>query len=210
MAAQFSKRIDRTFNTLAGDIELRVDNRARAKADKLIRSLSRKDRNNIIHKATRIACIEYGNTIVTAARRCIVTGIPPKGYTWPALSDFYSKTFNKSKHSFYSLTGQYYRSIAVRKEKASIAGGNGRTKEIISVGLPSGVKKEAVPGGFGPQGLTLVQVARLLETGGKVGKGRIPPRPLWKGLFEQFPTDRQIKARIRKEILNYISYLNLS
>ena len=80
-------------------------------------------------------------------------------------------------------SSQYYHAIGVYKR--------GRN---IFVGVNSSVKKTRPDGRN--SGLTLLQVAKILEFGG----GKVPARPLWIPLFESVGGKAKFKQELVKEI----------
>lgn len=138
--------------------------------------------NNIgpaIQRGYDRATSKYAKKLLNTIKGAIVGGGPP-GSIWEPHSISTMETYKNHGWTVgkpYYRTGMFYRSIGMYSYK-------GR----IYIGLPSNTKTE--------NGLTLVQLARLLETGNDF----IPSRPLFKPSFEAVGGN----SVLRSEILKYI------
>ena len=136
------------------------------------------------------ASVEFLIMLRSYVRNCIKTGTPPKGISWPPLSERYIKDYGS--HPIYYLTHQMYRSITLLRRKGKWA-----------LGLPSGVAKtipKKLRGNSKPTGLTLVAVARMLESGG----GRLPARPLWKPSYNALAGRSNLRKLLVKHLQKQI------
>lgn len=180
-----------------GTLQIYVNKSDQLRAQRLL------DRQpKILRKAYLDASTEFAEKIKRIVKRCISTSTPPSGsgVSWPPHSMFTIKKYGP--HKLFYLTGQYYRSIRVSKNK------NG----TVFVGVPNVLKQrkqgkiqEGESGGgdsFGTR--TLNQVAYILE----VGTSNIPPRPLWKLAYQAAGANKgykkllvkHIRSQIRKEV----------
>lgn len=118
--------------------------------------------------------------IIRIVRRAIKTGLPPEGsgVTWQPLSPLTIKAHGQ--HAIYNMTGFYENSIGVHTYK-----------NRVLVGIPINVRT--------PGGLTINQLAKLLEFGSK-GKGNIPSRPLWAPSLASYGGTKKIKKVVIRNI----------
>lgn len=115
----------------------------------------------------------------------------PDGVHWEPLSPKTLETY--AKHGWntdgpYNRTGLFYRSLGLYKYG-----------KRTYVGLPSNIRTKG--------GLTMVQLARLLETGTtendegeEITKNHIPPRPLFQPTFQAMGGMPYIKRELLREI----------
>lgn len=171
-----------------------------AKAERLI-----KDTPKILWDAWKEAAERYGKNIVKEAKRCINSGIPPKGVHWPPLSPKYVEAMARAGNIYYNKiyykTGQYEKSIGVHKENMYYTSG-AFARPRYFVGLPTGVMKDAI-GYKRSRPLTLLRVAQILEQGAP--SRNIKPRPLWKPLFDAAGGKERIKVFARNAIKRQLS-----
>lgn len=113
-------------------------------------------------------------------KKAIRSGAPPpnSGVYWQPLAA--STIIRYGKHGIYRLTLAYYRSIKLQKTK----------KGRITVGVSTNMKHPL------HKGLTIVQIANILEN----GNGRIPSRPLWAPSLKSVGGRPFIRSRILKSI----------
>lgn len=163
---------------LSGSIQfvVKIDERKAVRVHALL-----KDFPNEVELGYKIGAQEFATKLHRLVRRCLKTGIPPKGVSWPPHSPVTTKMLGP--HPLLHLTGFYYRYIKIIQNKTSIA-----------VGLPSGLKRPAMMKGSSK--LTMKQIAVINEYGG----GRIPPRPLWRPAYEQIGG----KVGLKKCVTNWI------
>lgn len=184
---QLNQYVDTPF----GKLHIYADPEELARAEKLI-----KDTPHILWDAWKDACERYGKDIVKAAKRCINTGTPPKGASWPPLSPQYLRTV-KGDDRIYYKTGQYEDSIGIHKDNVYYTNGK-LAKQRYFVGLPLGIRKEPAVPNRKRSPLTLIAVANILELGSP--SRNIPPRPLWAPLYEQYGRGERIKRFVRNAI----------
>lgn len=180
--------INMTITTGIGRIKIYTDPKETKKAWSLLQGTPR-----AMYDAYAIAAQKYGGKIVKMAKECIDRDQPPKGASWPALSDKYKERYHTERHYF--LTGQYYQAIGIYMEKVSFAGTGKFAGYRIHVGLPTGGSNHHhTPGimtstnksGSGRGALTMLQLGNLLEYGFEAfGKYPVPARPLWTPLYQQ-------------------------
>lgn len=166
------------------------------KAERLI-----KDTPKILWNAWRDAAERYGKNIIKEAKRCINSGIPPKGAHWPPLSPKYVEAMGGDDRIYYK-TGQYEESIGVHKENMYYTSG-AFARPRYFVGLPPGVTKYAARFKSRRKPLSLIRVAQILEQGAP--SRNIPPRPLWKPLFDAAGGKDRIKVFARNAIKRQLS-----
>lgn len=128
----------------------------------------------------------YARKLLRVLKESIQNGGPP-GSIWEPQSDATMRTYKS--HGWvvgqpYYRTGLFYRSLSMYEYR-------GRTY----VGLPSGIRTE--------NGLTLVQLARLLETGNE----KIPARPLFSPALQSVGGTSELRKQILKSIRQELSGL---
>ena len=177
-----SKSVNITISTPIGPLEIYVDKREQARAERLIAKTP-----SILTKGYAKGTERFGNQLLRI--RSLNTGIPPRGsgVSWPKHSPGTIKKYGE--HTLLNLTGQYARSVTIVKGK-----------KRTFVGLPIGIKKITYTGS--PSRRTLNQIAIMLEYGSR--DGNLPPRPLWNPAFKaaggKAALQREIRNEIRKEI----------
>lgn len=144
---------------------------------------------------SREGACKFANKLHRIIKRCLKTGTPPKGVSWPPHSEFTVKSLGA--HKLLNLTGFYMRSIKVMDKGGTIA-----------VGLPRGLKR---PNNIkGSSTLTMKQIAQILEYGGN----KVPARPLWRPAYNQVGGPAQLKkditAGIRKQVRKSVQALESS
>ena len=125
------------------------------------------------------AVSRYARKLLRIIKEAIQTGGPP-GSIWEPQAESTKRTYES--HGWvvgqpYYRTGLFYRSIGMYEYK-------GRTY----IGLPSNIRTK--------EGLTLVQLARLLETGSE----KIPSRPLFMPSLQAVGGTTELKKQILKSI----------
>lgn len=181
-----------------GRLRIYADKEDLEKAKKLI-----DDMPEILTEAYLDAANRWGGKLKKEAIRCIETNQPPKGVSWPPLSPKYVASMGGDDRRYFK-SGQYEESIGIYKESVSYLGSSKRGTRVY-VGLPNGVMK-LHPKKNKAMGITLQRVAKILESGSK--DGRIPPRPLWKPLYEQLggkkSIERYVTNAIKRKLESYI------
>ena len=187
MGYQINHYIDTPF----GELHIFSDPAETAKAERLI-----KETPKILWEAWKDAAERYGKNIVKEAKRCVSSGVPPKGVHWPPLSKRYVEAMAGDDRIYYK-TGQYYESIGIHKDNVYYTTGV-LAKQRYFVGLPQGKMKEPARFKSSRPPLSLIQVANILERGSM--DGDIPPRPLWKPLFDAAGGKERIRVFARNAI----------
>ncbi len=185
-------QINHYVDTPFGQLHVFTDPAETRRAEKLL-----KETPKILWEAWKDAAERYGKNIIKEARRCIDSGTPPKGAHWPPLSKKYVESVGGDDR-IYLKTVQYYESIGVHRENMYYSGSGAFARPRYFVGLPNGVLKYPVRFKSKRKPLTLQEVARILEQG--TINGMIPPRPLWKPLFDASGGKDRIKIFARNAI----------
>lgn len=185
-----SKSVNITLSTPVGPLEIYVDKREQARAERLIAKTP-----SILTEGYAKGTEKFGNQLLRIVRRSLNTGVPPRGsgVSWPPHAPGTLKKYGKLKkyknHTLLNLTGQYARSVTLVKGK-----------KRTFVGLPIGIKKITYTGKTSRK--TLNQIAIMLEYGSR--DGNLPPRPLWNPAFKaaggKAALQKEIRNEIRKEI----------
>ena len=177
-----AQTINITLSTVLGNVKIWANPRQQKKAEELLRKTP-----EILQQAYKNTAQRFGDRLAKMAKTCLRNGIPPKnsGVSWPPHAA--STTRRLGEHTLLYWSSQYYHAIGVYKR--------GRN---IFVGVNSGVKKTRPDGRN--SGLTLLQVAKILEFGG----GKVPARPLWIPLFESVGGKAKFKQELVKEIRKQI------
>lgn len=189
-----SKSVNITLSTPVGPLEIYVDKRKQARAERLIAKTP-----SILTEGYAKGTEKFGNQLLRIVRRSLNTGVPPRGsgVSWPPHAPGTLKKYKKYKkyrdHTLLNLTGQYARSVTLVKGK-----------KRTFVGLPIGIKKITYTGKTSRK--TLNQIAIMLEYGSR--DGNLPPRPLWNPAFKaaggKAALQKEIRNEIRKEIRRVI------
>lgn len=113
-----SKSVNITLSTPVGPLEIYVDKREQARAERLIAKTP-----SILTKGYAKGTEKFGNQLLRIVRRSLNTGVPPRGsgVSWPPHSPGTLKKYGA--HTMLNLTGQYARSVTlvrVRKELSSV------------------------------------------------------------------------------------------
>lgn len=196
--------INMTITTGIGRLHIYTDPAETKKAWSLLQGTP-----NAMYNAYAIAAQKYGGKIVKMARECINRDQPPKGASWPPLSDKYKERYHTDGHYF--LSGQYYEAIGIYMEKVAYAGTGKFAGYKIHVGLPtggkmhyhkSGIQTNASKSGEGRGDLSMLQLGNLLEYGFEAfGKYQVPARPLWTPLYAQAESSTgNLKSYITKAL----------
>lgn len=138
-----------------------------------------------VEKGYRLGSQEFANKLLKLVKRCIKTGTPPKGVSWPPHSP--NTTKRLGPHPLLYLTGFYYKYIQIIQNRKSIA-----------VGLPRGLRRPSLM--HGSSSLTMRQIALLLENGGAT----LPARPLWKPAYNQIGGMKELRKSVIKHLKNEI------
>lgn len=144
-----------------------------------------KDFPNEVELGYKIGAQEFATKLHRLVKRCLKTGIPPKGVSWPPHSPVTTKMLGA--HPLLHLTGFYYRYVQIIQNKSSVA-----------VGLPRGLRRPSMM--KGSSSLTMKQIAVINEYGG----GKVPARPLWRPAYEQIGGKAGLKKCVTKWIRNVI------
>lgn len=188
-----SKSVNITLSTPVGPLEIYVDKREQARAERLIAKTP-----SILTEGYAKGTEKFGNQLLRIVRRSLNTGVPPRGsgVSWPPHAPGTLKKYGEKKygdHTMLNLTGQYARSVTLVKGK-----------KRTFVGLPIGIKKITYTGKTSRK--TLNQIAIMLEYGSR--DGNLPPRPLWNPAFKaaggKAALQKEIRNEIRKEIRRVI------
>lgn len=188
-----SKSVNITISTPVGPLEIYVDKREQARAERLIAKTP-----SILTEGYAKGTEKFGNQLLRIVRRSLNTGVPPRGseVSWPPHAPGTLKKYGAPgilkkyrDHTMLNLTGQYARSVTLVKGK-----------KRTFVGLPIGIKKITYTGKTSRK--TLNQIAIMLEYGSR--DGNLPPRPLWNPAFKaaggKAALQKEIRNEIRKEI----------
>lgn len=179
-----SKSVNITLLTPVGPLEIYVDKREQARAERLIAKTP-----SILTEGYAKGTEKFGNQLLRIVRRSLNTGVPPPGThtSWPKHAPGTVKKYGE--HTLLRLTGQYARSVTLVKGK-----------KRTFVGLPIGIKKITYTGKTSRK--TLNQIAIMLEYGSR--DGNLPPRPLWDPAFKaaggKAALQKEIRNEVRKEI----------
>jgi hypothetical protein len=187
-------QINHYVDTPFGKLHVFSDPDETRRAEELIKRTPK-----ILFDAYKDAAERFGKDIITKARRCIDTQTPPHGVNWPKLSSRYVARM-AGDDRIYLKSYQYYEAIGIYKDHVYYQSGK-LAKTRIFVGLPTQVKK-VHPRFNRDTKLTLIQVANILEMGTR--NERIPPRPLWKPLFQDMKGNERIKTFIKNSIIRQL------
>ncbi len=173
-----AQTINITLSTVLGNVKIWANPRQQRKAEELLKKTP-----EILHQAYLNTAKRFGERLAKMAKTCLRNGMPPSnsGVSWPPHAA--STTRRLGEHTLLYWSSQYYHAVGVYTR--------GRN---IFVGVKSSVKKTRPDGRT--SGLTLLQVAKVLEFGG----GKIPARPLWIPLFESVGGKAKFKQELVKEI----------
>jgi len=186
-------KINQYIDMPIGNLHIYVDPAEQARAEKLLRETPK-----MLTAAFRDAAHRWGDQVVREAIKCINQDTPPKGVSWPPLSEKYVKSHGIDNHH-YLQSGQYIDSIGIYETGLySLSGA--KVRDRIYVGLPPAVKKTRPTGKDGK--LTLQEVAKILESG--THDESIPPRPLWAPLYKRFGGQSSIKRYVINAIKRQI------
>lgn len=183
-----SKSVNITLSIPVGSLEIYVDKRKQARAERLIAKTP-----SILTKGYEKGTEKFGNQLLRIVRRSLNKGVPPRGseVSWPPHAPGTLKEYGD--HTMLNLTGQYARSVTLVKGK-----------KRTFVGLPIGIKKITYTDKTSRK--TLNQIAIMLEYGSR--DGNLPPRPLWNPAFKaaggKAVLQKEIRNEIRKEIRRVI------
>lgn len=182
-----SKSVNITLSIPIGPLEIYVDKREQARAERLIAKTP-----SILTKGYAKGTEKFGNQLLRIVRRSLNNGLPPPGskVSWPPHATATLKKYGA--HTLLNLTGQYARSVTMVTQK-----------DRTFVGLPPGLRKITYSGRTSRK--TLNQIAIMLEYGSR--DGNLPPRPLWKPAFEaaggNVVLEKEIRNQLRKELRKY-------
>ena len=118
-----SKSVNITLSTPVGSLEIYVDKREQARAERLIAKTP-----SILTEGYAKGTEKFGNQLLRIVRRSLNTGVPPRGsgVSWPPHTPGTLKKYGD--HTMLNLTGQYACSVTLVKGK-----------KRTFVGLPIGV-----------------------------------------------------------------------
>lgn len=107
-----SKSVNITLSTPVGSLEIYVDKREQARAERLIAKTP-----SILTKGYAKGTEKFGNQLLRIVRRSLNTGVPPRGsgVSWPPHAPGTIKKYGD--HTMLHLTGQYARSVTLVKGK---------------------------------------------------------------------------------------------
>ena len=184
-------RINTYFDLPIGRLKLSSNKEELEKIKKLL-----DDMPELLEEAYYDAAQRWGKKLKKEARSCLDRNQPPEGVSWKPLSKSYVQHMGGDDRRYMKQL-QYYESIDVHTERYTVLGSD-KSGNRVWVGLPNGVKKLHPIYGTTPQKITLVNVAKILENGTKDGK--IPPRPLWKPLYDQLGGKKSIERYVTNAI----------
>lgn len=174
-----AQTINITFPTMLGNVNIYANPTQQRKAEQLLKKTP-----EILNQAYLNTANRFGERLARMAKTCLRRGMPPpnSGVSWPPHAA--STTRRLGAHTLLYWSTQYYHAIGVYKRG-----------KYVFVGVRSNTKKTR-PDGSNPSGLTLTQVAKILEFGG----GKVPARPLWIPLLDSVGGKAQFKQELVKEI----------
>lgn len=180
--------INKTITLPVGDLQIYVNPQQEAEARALIRKCPQ-----ILKNGYEKGCIKFAQGLLKIVRKSLNTGQPPSGtykISWPPHSQHTIRKYGE--HTLLKLTGQYARSVAIRRQPKN---------NNIFVGLPPNVPKQKRVGKnqgsvYDDNNVTLNQVALILERGG----GSIPPRPLWRPAWYAMGGTKELRKVIKRYI----------
>ena len=194
----------RSINTTLSDLNIRiyVDKKQEARARRLIESMP-----DIYNRTFKKVSRDFGTRLLRLVRRCLSTGTPPNGVSWPPHSK--STVHDLGAHPLLNYTGAYKDSIGIISTASRTWVGVGynrfggtRNRNTRAV---AGMSRQR-PGLSSNSTLTLNQIAIIHEYGSK--DGRIPPRPLWKPAWKSLGGNskyqRALRDELRKELRKYM------
>lgn len=111
-----SKSVNINISTPIGPLEIYVDKREQARAERLIAQTP-----SILTKGYAKGTEKFGNQLLRIVRRSLNTGIPPKGsgVSWPKHSPGTIKKYGE--HTMLNLTGQYAKSVTIVKVRRGLS-----------------------------------------------------------------------------------------
>lgn len=174
-----AQTINISFPTALGNVKIWANPSQQRKATELLKKTPQ-----ILNQAYVNTAKRFGERLAKMAKTCLRKGMPPpnSGVSWPPHAA--STTRRLGAHTLLYWSTQYYHAIGVYT----------RGKHIF-VGVKASQRKTR-PDKSSPSGLTLTQVAKILEFGG----GRVPARPLWIPLLESVGGKAKFKQELVKEI----------
>lgn len=136
-----------------------------------------------IYEGYMLGVSDLGRKLTRIVRQALKTGIPPSGsgVYWEPLAE--STIHRYGDHPIYNLTGTYSRCIGLSIYRSRIL-----------VGIPLRTRRSS------RGGLTMNQLAILLEYGSREEGGNIPPRPVWGPALKSIGGKQSIKATIIRNI----------
>lgn len=136
-----------------------------------------------VYMGSHEGALKFAKKLHQLVRRCLRTGTPPKGVSWPPHAASTIKSLGP--HKLLNLTGFYMRSIKIIDQGPALT---------IAVGLPRGLKRPS--SAKGSSRITMKQIAQILEYGGP----KIPARPLWRPAFNEIGGNARLKKDITQGI----------
>lgn len=175
---------------MPGNIEIKIDRQHEWEKVKFgVDHLGRAIYTGYVEASEKI-----GHKLVRTIRRAIDSGRPPGGGSWVPLSPSTLRKYHKhfpDATTPYKRSGKFYQSIDFMEEE------NGK-RMYVGVGQYSPYTEEYERGEDIRKGLTLIQLAKLLEFGGY--GGRIPARPLFNPALEAIGGRNAIKKAILEHL----------
>lgn len=173
-----------------GNLEIKIDNQHEwTRVTRGIDNLTK-----AIRRAYEDAMEDIGSKLVRTIRNAIRSGRPPGGGTWVPLSQGTLRTYHKhfpGATTPYLRSGKFMDCIDYYQEE------NG-SRMYVGLGQYSPYSEDYERGEDIRKGLTMIQLAKLLEFGGNGGK--IPARPLFNPALQGIGG----QAAIRKKILEQL------
>lgn len=142
-----------------------------------------KNADKDLKEGATIGATKFSNRFYKKIRRAVRTG--GVGYNIAPLSPFTlekRRRYNITSDIPFNFFGIYYSSIQLRK-----------TPGGVMVGFKKGVRHPVLKN---KKGLTIAQIAYILEKGG----GRIPKRDLWAQVYKSMGGDKAANKQVRASI----------
>lgn len=209
MASNEISNINVTISTALGHLQIYTDPVETKRAMKLI-----KDTPTLLYASYVDAAQRFGGKIIKRARECIDRDQPPRGASWPPLSEAYKERWHTDRH--YYLSGQYYEAMGIFVDKLHFAGSGKFAGYQVHVGLPTTgknhlhhatIKTKKERSGEGRGELTMLQLGNLLEFGFEAfGAHQVPARPLWIPLYAEAGGNRTIRIYLQNAIKRQLEH----
>lgn len=181
------------------------DMRKIKKIDQFVR-----DSPRLLRGAFRSSSRDFGQRVVNAAKACIRSSTPPRGVSWPPLSDNYVRNYHQFKggdNTMFWWNSEFLaKSIGIYEEGVEVLGSNKKSSRLY-IGLPLQATHPhpGYPGSRNTRNLTLQRIAKFIENGVK----GVPPRPLFRPLFNQMGGSKALQKSIKNKIQEQVApYFN--